>query len=828
MNSFICEFSQLLESLASLPSELLIFGDFNIHVDDLNNEDANKFSILLENFNFVQHVDFPTHKMGHTLDLFITHKNTSINPKVEYEYLCFSDHMAIIAEVTVPIMKRPQPIYREYRKYASINIDNFKYDLQCSAIVKNINTTNDCNSYTELFTKTLSDIVNKHAPLRRSKVQNRQAKPFIRIITPEIKAQKSVRSRLETVWRNTRQAVDKIAFQTQAKRVAKLITASKRAYYRDLVNNLQSKPRNLWSVLNKILNKSTNSTLPTFTDLKDITTAFSQFFHDKIATLCSRLPPVNVLHDVAPPLPPPILDTFSPATISEIRKIIISSSNSSCLLDVIPTALLKSCIDILAEPITKMVNISLLEGAFPHSFKNASVRPLLKKFNLPKEELNNYRPISNLSFLSKILERIIFDRMTKHIQSFNTYTPFQSAYRKFHSTETALLRIQNDLLLAIDKRKVSALVLLDLSAAFDTIDHSILLGRLKSWFGISGSALELLSSYLKDRSESVTIQSTSSSPLPVLTGVPQGSVLGPLLFSLYTTPISYIISEDNIPFHLYADDTQLYLSFGTNELQANLDRLSSTLDKVHLWFTTNRLTLNTSKTEFLIIGNRQQRSKLSPQSLLVNGSNIPESKSARNLGVIFEPDLQYNKQISKICQISHLNIKQLRQVRSTLDRKTCILLANALVSSQLDYCNSLYYDLPKSSIHRLQVVQNSLARAIVPNVRRFDHIQPILKQLHWLPVQQRIIYKVATITYKVLNENQPSYLHNLLSFRRSTRNLRSSGKHQLDIPNIFTSSGRRAFSYCAPFVWNNLPDSIRTAPSLLTFRALLKTHLFPP
>ena len=167
-------------------------------------------------------------------------------------------------------------------------------------------------------------------------------------------------------------------------------------------------------------------------------------------------------------------------------------------------------------------------------------------------------------------------------------------------------------------------------------------------------------------------------------------------------------------------------------------------------------------------------------------------------------------------------------MRSSLDRKTCILLANALVSSQLDYCNSLYYDLPKSSIHRLQVVQNSLARAIVPKVRKFDHIQPILRQLHWLPVQQRITYKIATITYKVLNENQPSYLHNLLNVRSSARNLRSSGKNQLVIPNIFSSSGRRSFSYCAPFVWNNLPDAIRTAPSLLTFRALLKTHLFPP
>ena len=151
----------------------------------------------------------------------------------------------------------------------------------------------------------------------------------------------------------------------------------------------------------------------------------------------------------------------------------------------------------------------------------------------------------------------------------------------------------------------------------------------------------------------------------------------------------------------------------------------------------------------------------------------------------------------------------------------------SIVTSQLDNCNSLYYDLPKSSIHRLQVVQNSLARAIFPNVRRFDHIQPILKQLHWLPVEQRIIYKVATITYKVLNENQRSYLHNLLSFRRSTQNLWSSGKHQLDIPNIFTSSGCREFSYCAPFVWNNLPDSIRTAPSLFTVGGLAQNTSFP-
>ena len=163
----------------------------------------------------------------------------------------------------------------------------------------------------------------------------------------------------------------------------------------------------------------------------------------------------------------------------------MSSSDTSCDLDAIPTSLLKSCLDVLIKPITIIVNMSLSEGSFPSTFKHALVKPLLKKHNLPQDELSSYRPISNLNFVSKVLERIIHARISSHLESFPSITPFQSAYRQFHSTETALLRIQNDLLLAINKQKVSALVLLDLSAAFDTIDHKILLSRLSSFYGLS-------------------------------------------------------------------------------------------------------------------------------------------------------------------------------------------------------------------------------------------------------------------------------------------------------------------------------------------------------
>ena len=239
-----------------------------------------------------------------------------------------------------------------------------------------------------------------------------------------------------------------------------------------------------------------------------------------------------------------------------------------------------------------MINLCLSEATFPSRYKHALVKPLLKKYNLPTEDLSSYRPISNLNFISKVIERILHTRLLSHLSSFPSIARFQSAYRPFHSTETALLRIQNDLLLATNEKKVSALILLDLSAAFDTIDHQILLDRLSSFYGITGSALDLLSSYLMNRTQSVNIDSFLTPKSPVPTGVPQGSVLGPLLFSLYTSPLSSILDRSPVSYHLYADDTQLYISFHPSDSINSLVSSSSILDAVHTWLTNNRLTVH--------------------------------------------------------------------------------------------------------------------------------------------------------------------------------------------------------------------------------------------
>lgn len=507
---------------------------------------------------------------------------------------------------------------------------------------------------------------------------------------------------------------------------------------------------------------------------------------------------------------PPEFSTFRPVTEEEVEKFISDSPDKHCDLDPIPTWLLKKCSSVLIPAITKMINFSLSTGRFPSSFKESIVCPLLKKPNLDKEILSNYRPISNLSFLSKLTERVVKSRLLDHLTQHSLLNPFQSAYTKFHSTETVLLSLYDHLTNAIGLRQVSCLCLLDLSAAFDTIDHSILLQRLSDWFGIDGLVLKWFRSYLASRSFRVHCSSFFSSPHSSTVGFPQGSVLGPILFILYTTPLSSLISSLSLNHHLYADDTQLFISFMPNMFNHASSIIHNALEQISAWMSANLLTLNPSKTEFLLIGLKQQLSKISSPSLTLNSTTtILPSPSARNLGMIFDQHLSFSDQISSLSRICFSHIRDLRRIRPVLDHKTAITIATSIVHSKLDYCNSLYYNLPAGQLQRLQHIQNALARAVF-RAPKFCHVTPMLKSLHWLKINERIQYKTISIIYKTLNSSQPSYLHQLLTVQ-PPRSTRSSCYVTLLRPSCTSSLAAtdRSFRNVAPRIWNKLPPFLR-------------------
>ena len=275
------------------------------------------------------------------------------------------------------------------------------------------------------------------------------------------------------------------------------------------------------------------------------------------------------------PQPPSSLTQFIPVSTNAVQKVINKAPTKSSLLDPIPTWLLKSCLDELLPPVTDIVNSSLRTGVVPSCFKSAVVTPVIKKSGLGPELYKNYRPISNLSFLSKVLERVVaIMQLQQYLQENSLYSKMQSAYRKHHSTETALIRVTNDLLSALDRGKEVVLILLDLSAAFDTIAHAALLSRLKAYFGIQDTALAWFKSYLEGRQQSVSINGTMSETKILKCGVPQGSVLGPILFIMYTAPLENLIKSHNLDCMMYADDTQLFLSFDPKQLGATCDRVN--------------------------------------------------------------------------------------------------------------------------------------------------------------------------------------------------------------------------------------------------------------
>ena len=481
---------------------------------------------------------------------------------------------------------KPKIILKEqvYRKIKSIDLDSFCSDLATSEVCQD--TPRELNELVDCYNRSLTSILEKHAPLKRKIIPQRRRIPWY---NDQILNAKRLRRKAEKKWRLSNSTLDLTAYKSARNFATNLIKKARFDFYHNLIQENSSDQGKLFRISKQLLNQNFDVPLPPHSSKAILANEMANFFVEKISNIRSKFKVCTNedCQDCVPvmDLQVPSFSSFQVITEEEARIIIMSLAKKSSALDPIPTPLVVKCIDVLLPVITKMINISLDSGHFPSSWREALVLPTLKKTGLDTV-FKNYRPVSNLSFISKVTEKAVFIQIDNHMKKHHLYPLLQSAYRKNHSTETALLKVTNDILMKINSQHAVILVLLDLSAAFDTVDHSLLLRRLETSFGISGAPLDWFTSYLTARRQCVSISGALSESLSLDWGVPQGSCLGPLLYIMYSSRLFKIIELHLPDSHCYADDSQLYLSFKPDELSSQQDAIiamQNCIKDIRLW-----------------------------------------------------------------------------------------------------------------------------------------------------------------------------------------------------------------------------------------------------
>ena len=741
---FCEEFESFLDDLSDQPGEMIVMGDFNVWIEEANDTDSKKLLTLMNAQGLSQLIDKPTHQDGHTLDHLYANKD-----QIKLDYSIYPDRFNFSTDHYPCIIRFPKIVHNSsketitYRNLKQIDMSEFMEELKEAVDEIDFDDNDFATCYSE-YKAAAELLLNEKAPLVTKTITKLNQPKWV---DDEYKRSRIMRRKLEKGWRKNRTKENHLKYVEQRKICAELSITKQQEYYSKLVDGSSSNQRSLFKVVEELQDKKSKRILPQHTDPKKLANEFNEYYVEKIDKIRKTIPESSTNRTVMNKFEGEKLAFFAPTTDEELKEIINEFGVKTSVEDPLPTKVLKFIIDEMIPTYKVLVNKSLEEGSM-EGVKHSMIDPLLKKDDLDPEIKKHFRPVNNLVFISKLIERIVTRRLDGHMAKNNLHNKNQFAYKKHHSTETMMVGVADDVLAGFDENKCTVMVFLDLSAAFDTIDIEVLLNILSDEIGLTGAALQWCKSFLTDRTQRVNINGQYSESIAVKYGAPQGSVLGPKFYNIYVRGQPKVIQNSGFMSTSFADDSngskKFAITFQYNVLKHDVPKC---IAEVTEWMNSMFLKINPDKTEIILFHPDWLKSQV-----VIRGTNIGDecirfSDEVKNIGVWLDQNLNLDKHINKIVSHCYKLLKDLGRIRNVLSQKHAEMLVHAIITSRLDYCNSLYFNISKSNLYKLQKVQNAAARLVMRTKKR-SSVSGALEELHWLRVEARVMFKIILLVYK--------------------------------------------------------------------------------